>query len=103
MYTNKICIKQLQSLQNSLDSESPEDEASNSGSVPSGSGHSNGNGNGSDQPDIGYPEIILLQPPAPRPPPCLVHSLQALTTPRPPDNVAPELIAQLPTEGEYVT
>ncbi|XP_073953545.1 modifier of rpr and grim, ubiquitously expressed isoform X2 [Choristoneura fumiferana] len=95
---NRVCMVPSWWYINSLDSESPEDEASNSGSVPSGSGHSNGNGNGSDQPDKADPEAEKIQPPALRPPPCLAHSLQALSTPRPPDNVAPELIAQLPTE-----
>ncbi|XP_063367062.1 uncharacterized protein LOC134655525 [Cydia amplana] len=99
---------------NSLDSESPEDEASNPGNAASASGsgsgnHTNTNGNGlahgPDRPDIPDNEEEMPQPlalrPEPlalRPPPCLAHSLQALSTPRPPDNVAPELIAQLPTE-----
>ncbi|XP_047997362.1 uncharacterized protein LOC125234977 isoform X2 [Leguminivora glycinivorella] len=101
---------------NSLDSESPEDEASNSagGNAASASGSGSGNnsntngnglGHGSDHPgvpdneeEVSQPLALRPEPLALRPPPCLAHSLQALSTPRPPDNVAPELIAQLPTE-----
>lgn len=32
-------------------------------------------------------------------PPCLARSLQALSTPRPPDNLAAGLVEQLPSEG----
>lgn len=40
----------------------------------------------------------LAAPPAP---PCLARSLQALCTPRPPDNLAPGLVEQLPSEGIF--
>lgn len=33
--------------------------------------------------------------------PSLARSLQALSTPRPPDNVAPGLLEQLPPEGNF--
>ncbi|CAH0401315.1 unnamed protein product [Chilo suppressalis] len=72
---------------NSLDSEtSPEDEVSRaSGLGASGSGSSGSGLSGAGQ--------------APPPqPPSLALSLQALSTPRPPDNLAPGLVEQLPSE-----
>lgn len=72
-------------FQSSLDSEtSPEDEASrasgagvgSSGSGPSGAGQA-----------------------TPPQPPNLALSLHALSTPRPPENLAPGLVEQLPSEG----
>ncbi|KAG6456527.1 hypothetical protein O3G_MSEX009782 [Manduca sexta] len=83
----------------SLDSEtSPEDEASrasNSGPGASSSGASAG-GSVTGVPVAG-PDDQAGQG-HPPPPPSLARSLQALSTPRPPENLAPGLVEQLPSE-----
>lgn len=75
-------------FQNSFDIEtSPDDEtnrASNSGEVASSS-------------RAGMEDGAGRCPPMPTP--NLARSLQALSTPRPPDNLAPGLVEQLPSEG----
>lgn len=86
---------------NSLDSEtSPEDDisrASNSGPGASGSGPAgSSSGNGGPPGNSSYEERAGQAPPPP--PPSLARSLQALSTPRPPDNLAPGLLEQLPPE-----
>ncbi|KAJ2948640.1 hypothetical protein O0L34_g7895 [Tuta absoluta] len=92
---------------NSLDSEtepSPEDEASRASNGPgaSGSGSSSrGNIGGPSEPpplndrDAAEDRAGFGPPPQP---PSLARSLQALSTPRPPDNLAPGLVEHLPSE-----
>ncbi|CAG4946765.1 uncharacterized protein LOC123699225 isoform X2 [Colias croceus] len=77
----------------SLDSEtSPEDDASRaSNSGPSGSG-SNGSGNDPPKEGAGFYGGSPPQPPS------LVRTLQALTTPRLPDNVPFGIVEHLPSE-----
>ncbi|XP_038211350.1 uncharacterized protein LOC119831867 isoform X1 [Zerene cesonia] len=77
----------------SLDSEtSPEDDASRaSNSGPSGSGS---NGSGNDPPKDG----AVYYGGSPPQPPSLVRTLQALTTPRLPDNVPFGIVEHLPSE-----
>ncbi|XP_072942556.1 uncharacterized protein morgue [Epargyreus clarus] len=98
---NKACqLPAWWYYRNSLDSEtSPEDEisrASNSGPGASGSG-SGGSGSGpSSAPREGIEELAGLGPPPQ--PPSLARSLQLLSTPRLPDNLAPGLVEHLPSE-----
>ncbi|XP_050352538.1 uncharacterized protein LOC126774925 [Nymphalis io] len=98
---NKACpLPAWWYYRNSLDSEtSPEDETSrtsNSGPCASGSG-SGGSGSGpSSAPREGIEDLVGQgHPPQP---PSLSRSLQALSTPRLPDNLAPGLVEHLPSE-----
>ncbi|XP_059054898.1 uncharacterized protein LOC131848951 [Achroia grisella] len=92
----------LWNYRNSLDSEtSPEDEisrASGQGASGSGSGSSgSASGSGSTRHIAHVGESRAGQGPPPQPP-SLARSLQALSTPWPPDNLAPGLVEQLPSE-----
>ncbi|XP_026763189.2 uncharacterized protein LOC113521740 [Galleria mellonella] len=100
---NRTCpLPAWWNYRNSLDSEtSPEDETSRasgqgaSGSGSGGSGSASGSGSTRHIADGG--ENTAGQGPPPQPP-SLARSLQALSTPRPPDNLAPGLVEQLPSE-----
>lgn len=84
-----------------MDSEtSPEDETSrtsNSGPGASGSGSGGSVSGPSSAPREGIEDLVGQGPPPQ--PPSLARSLQALSTPRLPDNLAPGLVEHLPSEG----
>ncbi|CAG5048859.1 unnamed protein product [Parnassius apollo] len=95
---NKVCALPAWCYRNSLDSEtSPEDETScTSTSGPGVSGSISGGSGPSIAPRDAV-EDLAGQGPPPQPP-SLARSLQALSTPRPPDNLAPGLVEHLPSE-----
>ncbi|XP_023954417.1 uncharacterized protein LOC112058006 [Bicyclus anynana] len=97
---NKACPLPAWWCRNSLDSEtSPEDETSrtsNSGPGASGSGSGGSVSGPSSAPREGIEDLVGQGPPPQ--PPSLARSLQALSSPRLPDNLAPGLVEQLPSE-----
>ncbi|XP_013162577.1 PREDICTED: uncharacterized protein LOC106114047 [Papilio xuthus] len=93
---NRVCAFPSWCYRNSLDSEtSPEDETSRTSTSGPGASRSISEGSGSGMP-LGPIDIAARAPPPQ--PPSLARSLQALSTPRLPDNLAPGLVEHLPSE-----
>ncbi|XP_068620303.1 uncharacterized protein morgue [Battus philenor] len=96
---NKVCMFPSWCYRNSLDSEtSPEEETSRTSTSGPGASGSISGASGSGLSLSHRDAAEDLPGPPPSQPPSVARSLQALSTPMPPDNLAPGLVEHLPSE-----